>query len=152
MGSHSAKPTLQDYNDIADEVVKILNLPKQESSCPICTDNITAKTGCSTLGCGHSFHLKCIGQWLQTNDTCPMCRCQTGEYDREPLPLTEEQEEEQIVYTEGPNTATLNISWSKDSSGVWTRHVEVISEPVVWVPGSGPCPYSLVQWMRQQDE
>ena len=24
--------------------------------------------------CGHSFHLKCVTQWLSTRSTCPMCR------------------------------------------------------------------------------
>ena len=26
------------------------------------------------LDCGHMFHLNCIGEWLQNNNVCPVCR------------------------------------------------------------------------------
>lgn len=27
-----------------------------------------------TLGCGHSFHAKCLAPWLQMKRTCPICK------------------------------------------------------------------------------
>jgi len=24
--------------------------------------------------CGHKFHKRCIGEWLKTNDSCPLCK------------------------------------------------------------------------------
>ena len=44
-----------------------------DKTCPICLsyinsiDNITTK-------CNHSFHCHCINDWLQNNQTCPVCR------------------------------------------------------------------------------
>ena len=29
---------------------------------------------CRKLSCGHFFHQSCIDQWLNTHDTCPICR------------------------------------------------------------------------------
>jgi hypothetical protein len=31
-----------------------------------------------TLECGHIFHTKCISQWGQQNETCPLCRKELG--------------------------------------------------------------------------
>ena len=42
------------------------------SDCVICMEssNETRKH----CNCGHSFHARCLNRWLQTNDTCPLCR------------------------------------------------------------------------------
>ena len=39
--------------------------------CPICMDTITRPT---KLSCNHIFCEPCIAQWLETNQTCPICR------------------------------------------------------------------------------
>ena len=39
--------------------------------CCICIAPIDEKF---LLGCGHSFHEKCVLSWLATNKTCPLCR------------------------------------------------------------------------------
>ncbi len=45
-------------------------------TCPVCHDDITSETGCTTLSCNHKFHLKCIVRWLVNPgpSTCPCCR------------------------------------------------------------------------------
>ena len=43
--------------------------------CPICYDEITVATGEVRMSCSHTFHLNCIGTWLQAGrDNCPCCR------------------------------------------------------------------------------
>ena len=42
------------------------------TNCPICYIEIT-KAFFVTI-CGHSYHVKCIDEWLKTNKTCPYCR------------------------------------------------------------------------------
>ncbi|KPJ04699.1 PREDICTED: RING finger protein 122-like [Papilio xuthus] len=38
--------------------------------CSICLDDMDV----AVLPCRHSFHRKCIAQWLAMNGTCPTCR------------------------------------------------------------------------------
>ena len=40
--------------------------------CTICTDQI--KEDFSAAPCGHTFHYKCLSQWLTHQKTCPQCR------------------------------------------------------------------------------
>jgi len=44
------------------------------TDCPICYDPISAQTNNCTLSCSHAFHLKCMTSWMETSETCPMCR------------------------------------------------------------------------------
>uniref|UniRef100_A0A1A9W0Q8 RING-type domain-containing protein n=1 Tax=Glossina brevipalpis TaxID=37001 RepID=A0A1A9W0Q8_9MUSC len=43
-------------------------------SCAICIDDLLSKEIIRTLPCNHRFHVKCIDKWLQSHNTCPMCR------------------------------------------------------------------------------
>ena len=42
--------------------------------CSICMDNIGRRQNVQALRCDHSFHKRCIQQWLRTSRTCPTCR------------------------------------------------------------------------------
>lgn len=42
--------------------------------CSICFDQITAETQQRLQECQHAFHAACIALWLQTSQTCPLCR------------------------------------------------------------------------------
>jgi len=41
--------------------------------CTICLLHYTEETKKATE-CNHTFHDECIGRWLQTNNSCPLCR------------------------------------------------------------------------------
>jgi hypothetical protein len=49
--------------------------PEEEESteiCSVCLDDencVDCKTGCS-----HNFHAKCLSQWVNKNNSCPLCR------------------------------------------------------------------------------
>ena len=45
----------------------------QTEECSICMDLDNSKTWI-ILPCGHKFHNSCIVQWLNTQQTCPICR------------------------------------------------------------------------------
>lgn len=49
---------------------------KTPSSCCVCMEDIKRRF---ILPCGHSFHRKCIRQWLNDNHTCPVCRHDVSE-------------------------------------------------------------------------
>ena len=44
-----------------------------QSECTICLLQYTEETK-KTTECNHTFHDECIGRWLQTNNSCPLCR------------------------------------------------------------------------------
>lgn len=52
------------------------SLFKAQSECAICLDKFTTKSKVSPLACDikHYFHTKCISQWIQTKNQCPLCR------------------------------------------------------------------------------
>jgi hypothetical protein len=76
------------YDDLIElPVVKIgLNVAdlKRSSSvgicikpffCSICQEHMKAHSEVyRTLGCGHSFHIDCVDEWLKDNYTCPLCK------------------------------------------------------------------------------
>lgn len=41
-------------------------------SCSICFSKINNE---HKLECGHVFHKQCIEKWINTNPSCPICRC-----------------------------------------------------------------------------
>ena len=45
----------------------------EEKSCAICLDDLT-KRQLTRLECGHDFHSKCVLEWLQRSDRCPLCK------------------------------------------------------------------------------
>ena len=50
-------------------------IKNQNDECCICLDT---ENNCawSILPCGHKFHMSCVLMWLQSNQTCPVCRLQ----------------------------------------------------------------------------
>ncbi len=51
------------------------NLGKLEyPSCSVCISDISNREETILLPCGHMYHSKCILEWLNQNNTCPVCR------------------------------------------------------------------------------
>ncbi len=44
-----------------------------DNCCCICLDN--KNTTFRTIPCNHEFCDKCIFEWLEKHQTCPLCRC-----------------------------------------------------------------------------
>jgi len=42
--------------------------------CPICQDDYKKGDALHTLPCKHQMHKECLKTWLDTNNSCPMCR------------------------------------------------------------------------------
>lgn len=45
-----------------------------EDVCPICLDVLADDDICTPNTCKHNFCYKCLIQWANLNDTCPVCR------------------------------------------------------------------------------
>ena len=46
-------------------------------TCAICLHSAVVATETDTLPCGHTFHGKCISEWLKRSSTCPLCRARS---------------------------------------------------------------------------
>ncbi|KAI9592999.1 hypothetical protein BDF19DRAFT_415867 [Syncephalis fuscata] len=62
-----------------EETIKALDIEQNGLTntveCPICYDPFVDSDIVMELGCRHTFHSGCIGQWLRRrHPTCPMCR------------------------------------------------------------------------------
>lgn len=76
--SNSRQPRLEISIDQRPDFSRLYN--KQTVSplhittftCCICLDDDIKNT--KTLLCGHIFHQKCIEEWLQIEESCPLCR------------------------------------------------------------------------------
>lgn len=44
-----------------------------QSECTICLLDYTEETK-KTTECSHIFHRECLDKWLETNNSCPLCR------------------------------------------------------------------------------
>ncbi|MCI31881.1 E3 ubiquitin-protein ligase RNF181 [Trifolium medium] len=44
-----------------------------EKNCAICFENFNFNVGVP-MPCMHVFHIKCIRDWLEKGNTCPLCR------------------------------------------------------------------------------
>ncbi|KAG2376258.1 uncharacterized protein HKW66_Vig0155880 [Vigna angularis] len=58
---------------LVDTLLKKYTMLQTECCC-ICLDEFDLNVECYTLPCRHFFHQNCITRWLQTHQTCPMCR------------------------------------------------------------------------------
>uniref|UniRef100_A0A453FBB8 RING-type E3 ubiquitin transferase n=2 Tax=Aegilops tauschii TaxID=37682 RepID=A0A453FBB8_AEGTS len=67
-----------------DEIIRNLRKVKPDSSfrfptevekkCSICQEEFEANDEMGRLGCGHSYHVYCIKQWLSQKNVCPVCK------------------------------------------------------------------------------
>ncbi len=57
-------------NTINDDNISLKSL--EDSYCSVCLSSLI--NDISKLSCNHSFHEKCINEWLKVKDTCPLCR------------------------------------------------------------------------------
>ena len=47
-------------------------------SCPVCLEDFGPDRRARGLGCGHGFCQPCLDRWLESNNTCPVCRAPTS--------------------------------------------------------------------------
>lgn len=49
-------------------------IKRRQPECPICLDHFNKDNPAHVTRCGHSFHKKCLQDWLRDNRECPLCR------------------------------------------------------------------------------
>ena len=49
-------------------------VPSEIEVCAICLEPLFNGEDMLELDCGHKFHLKCLGGWLERKNQCPICK------------------------------------------------------------------------------
>lgn len=62
-----------DINKIDIYLISSSFTPKKKHYCTICLDKNKEKIIKFDI-CKHKFHKICIEEWIQNNNTCPLCR------------------------------------------------------------------------------
>lgn len=120
-----------------------------ESDCAICFVEITAETGRSVLGCGHTFHMLCVVRWFSQQDgpsSCPCCRREAGQLDNLPMAedLDEEAESDEEEDEDDDDMEDIEVVWHRTADGTWIRYWREAHEPLTWKPTtSEPAPAEL---------
>ncbi len=52
--------------------------------CPICKEELT-DVNISVSDCNHKFHFKCLHEWIEKSNSCPMCRNPLVKKAEEPI-------------------------------------------------------------------
>jgi len=96
--------------------------------CVICTENYKGEDELIEMPCNHCFHSKCLLQWFEKHDTCPMCRYKLEDpttkgkdkMENEEVSSNQEEEEEHEEGDGSRNTGidTTETSSSHDPNGV----------------------------------
>jgi hypothetical protein len=84
----------QEYLDSLDRVSR--KTLKKDETCPICAEKYLDDQYCLVveLPCHHShrFDLECVGPWLRSKGTCPLCRKDLTK--KKEIPVVQDDEEE----------------------------------------------------------
>ena len=79
---------------------QIQNFKEMAIGCSTCMDSFTARCDVSMTPCGHSFHTRCITNWLKRGQSnCPQCRtsCQVHQIKKIYFSQTENKVEENAL-------------------------------------------------------
>jgi hypothetical protein len=68
----SPPSSLHTFNKVITKNVIELKIPLIKEVCSICLEKCSTET--LFTDCNHTFHKKCLTQWLKIKNTCPNCR------------------------------------------------------------------------------
>ncbi|XP_012687304.1 E3 ubiquitin-protein ligase RNF38 [Clupea harengus] len=59
------------------------NHQSEQTLCVVCMCDFESRQLLRVLPCNHEFHAKCVDKWLKSNRTCPICRADASEVQRD---------------------------------------------------------------------
>ncbi|KAL4641748.1 E3 ubiquitin-protein ligase RNF38-like [Arapaima gigas] len=59
------------------------NHQSEQTLCVVCMCDFESRQLLRVLPCSHEFHGKCVDKWLKANRTCPICRADASEVQRD---------------------------------------------------------------------
>ena len=64
---------IREYKDLKESIIRMAEKKYLVKECIICIEPIINTSACRMLSCFHIYHSHCIGNWLLSNSSCPMC-------------------------------------------------------------------------------
>lgn len=115
--------------------------------CIICSEDITAATGRTVLGCGHEFHAVCVARWFCRQEgasSCPCCRQEAGRHadiataaaadsDSDSEWSDDEDEDD-----DDASFVSVEFYWRRNEVGVWQRIFRETATTKDWDPAVEP--------------
>ncbi|XP_051119585.1 E3 ubiquitin-protein ligase At3g02290-like isoform X2 [Andrographis paniculata] len=71
--AHEASLDVEDENRKSGESSTLPVFDDEEDVCPICLEEYDEQNPKNMTDCDHHYHLSCILQWKEKNNTCPVC-------------------------------------------------------------------------------
>ena len=65
---------LNNYSNLIESKIIVSKLNEENKKCVICYEDFVDNDNAIYLPCFHVFHSKCIKEWLNTKDICPLCK------------------------------------------------------------------------------
>ncbi|XP_028974283.1 E3 ubiquitin-protein ligase RNF38 [Esox lucius] len=59
------------------------NHQSEQTLCVVCMCDFESRQLLRVLPCNHEFHARCVDRWLKANRTCPICRADASEVQRD---------------------------------------------------------------------
>ncbi|CAL8264288.1 unnamed protein product [Lota lota] len=59
------------------------NHQSEQTLCVVCMSDFESRQLLRVLPCSHEFHGKCVDKWLRANRTCPICRADASDVQRD---------------------------------------------------------------------
>ncbi|KAL0483494.1 E3 ubiquitin-protein ligase [Acrasis kona] len=79
------------------------NRDKLYPECPVCQDDFKQDEQLNKIECNHLFHKKCLREWLERHNTCPMCRHELltddPEYEEKKLDTKDKSRKKENVFS-----------------------------------------------------
>lgn len=72
-------------NQLKEVCLDVVDIKDGNEHCTICMEEQECGGLALMLPCGHAFHKKCVFPWLQKHCTCPVCRLELNNMDKEVL-------------------------------------------------------------------
>ncbi|RDX90189.1 putative E3 ubiquitin-protein ligase RHA4A, partial [Mucuna pruriens] len=111
-----------------DKLPRILfdeDLRTRDSVCCVCLGEFELKEELLQIPyCKHVFHISCISSWLQSNSTCPLCRCSiipSTKFLNPAPPIVSESPQQSGISGSSPHIISLPHQQEDDEVGASTN-------------------------------
>ena len=104
-------PILSNNNDFSFSNI-VVNNKKNSNECCICLEPFGYKKTIQLNGCKHKMHYKCVKEWLENSDDCPLCRSSQNKLKKRlKIPDLPPQWERNLEFTTSPHHLPLSPQW-----------------------------------------
>ena len=105
-GANDAAINAIELVTINDDNISQLN--GDNSTCPICLNDMVIGDEARVMECKHTFHKQCLDEWLRVNASCPTCR--KSIYNDDNNPNSSNSNQATLLPSSSNNQGNINIT------------------------------------------